>query len=171
MRFALLTMLLASSAPALAESPQEFAKRIEQPKAVNPVINQRDDGSFGSLSIGIQPAVVEDRGKLDLLLAEIGKYAAESKFKADVLAPTQADADYLVSKLNAAGVTKVGTRIMAPTVSIKTTRVFLTPDRPVEKKPAPSPAPDAGTAAAPAQAEPTKTAPTAPKKAAPQPAK
>lgn len=125
----------AAAAPAAAESPQEFAKRIEQPKAVQPVVNQRNDGSFGSISIGIQPATVQDRAKLDPLLGEIAKFAAESKLKADVLTPSRADADHIAQRLKEGGVSPVNTRVMADTVSIKTTRIFLTPERPEPVKP------------------------------------
>jgi hypothetical protein len=170
MPVALILLILAFPAVVRAESPQDFAKRIEQTKAVQPVVNERDDGSFGSLSIGIQPGFVEDRAKLDPLLAQIGKFAAEGKLKADVLAPTQADAEYLAGKLKEAGVVRVATRVMAPTVSVKVTRVFLTPARPEEKKPAPPPTTEASQPAAPV-ADRKKPSRAEPKTAAPQSAK
>ena len=136
----LLLALLLFAAPALAETPEEFAKRIEKGKAVHPVVNVRDDGSFGSVSIGVHPDVVADRGKLDPLLDEIAKFAAGSRLKVDVLTPQEADAEHMAQKLRGNGVASVGTRVMAATVSIKTTRIFLTPQGKAE---APKPAPAA----------------------------
>jgi len=135
----LLLSLLLFVAPALAETPQEFAKRIEKGKAVHPVVNMRDDGSFGSVSIGVHPDVVADRGKLDPLLDEIAKFAVGSGLKVDVLTPQQADAEHMAQKLRGDGVASVGTRVMAATVSIKTTRIFLTPQaKPEAPRPGPA---------------------------------
>lgn len=110
-----------------AESPQEFARRIEKDGAVHPVVNLRNDGSFGSVSIGVQPAFVADRAALEPVLAEIGKYATAAHFKIDVLSPKKDDVEFIAGKLSAAGVKKVSTRVMAAGVSIQTTRIFLTP--------------------------------------------
>ncbi|HEX9180221.1 MAG TPA: RNase adapter RapZ, partial [Burkholderiales bacterium] len=78
-----------------AESPQEFARRIEKDGAVHPVVNLRNDGSFGSVSIGVQPAFVADRAALEPVLAEIGKYATAAHFKIDVLSPKKDDVEYI----------------------------------------------------------------------------
>lgn len=135
----LLLALFLLAAPAGAETPQEFAKRIQKGKSVHPVVNMRDDGSFGSVSIGVHPDVVADRGKLDPLLDEIAKFAAGSQLKADVLTPQQADVEYMAQKLRGGGVSSVGTKVMAATVSIKTTRIFLTPQaKPQAPRPAPA---------------------------------
>lgn len=139
-RRALLLALALLALPAGAETPQEFAKRIEKGKSVHPVVNLRDDGSFGSVSIGVHPDVVADRGKLDPLLAEMAKFAAAGRLKADVLTPQQADAEHMAQALRAGGVASVGTKVMAPTVSIKTTRIFLTPQgKPEAPRPAAAP--------------------------------
>ena len=133
----LLLALLLPAAPAAAETPQEFAQRIEKGRSVHPVVNLREDGSFGSVSIGVHPDVVADRGRLDPLLDEVAKFAAASRLKADVLTPQQADAEHMAQKLRGNGVASVATRVMAPTVSIKTTRIFLTPQgRPAPPRPA-----------------------------------
>lgn len=134
---ALLPALFLLAAPALAETPEQFAKRIEKGKSVHPVVNLREDGSFGSVSIGVHPDVVADRGRLDPLLDEVAKYAVPARLKADVLTPQQADAEHMAQKLRGNGVASVGTKVMAPTVSIKTTRIFLTPqEKPVPPRPA-----------------------------------
>lgn len=133
---ALVLALTVLALPAGAETPEEFAKRIEKGKSVHPVVNRRDDGSFGSVSIGVHPEVVADRGKLDPLLGQVAKFAAASRLKADVLTPQAADAEHMAQKLRADGVAGVGTKVMAPTVSIKTTRIFLTPQgRPEPPRP------------------------------------
>lgn len=147
----LIPLLLAAVAGAglAAESPQEFAARIEKADAVHPVVNIRNDGSFGSVSIGVQPAFVADRTALEPVLAEIGKYAAGSRLKIDVLSPTREDVDFIVGKLSATGVKKISTRVMAAGVSIQVTRIFLTPDASQQEKP-------------PARAEPPAEKPAAP---------
>jgi hypothetical protein len=134
---------LLGASTAAAESPGEFARRIEKDKAVQAAVNLRDDGRFGSLSIGVQPRMVADRAALDPLLAEIGKFAAGAKLKVDVLSPTQGDAEHIAARLTQAGVKKVNTRVMAAGVSIQITRIFLTPDAPASEKPQPGTAPTA----------------------------
>lgn len=111
-----------------AESPQEFAARIEKGGSVQPTVNLRNDGSLGSVSIGVQPALVANRPALEPVLAEIGKYAAAAHFKIDVLSPKKEDVEFIAGRLSAAGVKKVATRVMAAGVSIQVTRIFLTPD-------------------------------------------
>jgi hypothetical protein len=148
----LLVLGAAWGAPA-AETPEQFTERMQSASGVQTVLNTRQDGSFGSLSIGVQPAVVADRAAVEPVLADIGRFAAAAKLKADVLSPTQADAEFIAGRLTAAGVKEVATRVMAPGVSIRITRIFLTREAPAPDKP-------------PARAEPAaeKPAPPPPKK-------
>lgn len=151
----LIPMLLAAVACIVlaAETPEQFAERMKPVSGVQTVLNKRQDGSFGSLSIGVQPTVVANRGALEPVLADIGNYAAAARLKADVLSPKREDADFIAGKLSATGVKKISTRVMAAGVSIQITRIFLTPDAPAPDKP-------------PAKAEPAagKPAPPEPKK-------
>lgn len=136
---ALLTALLALvSALAGAETPEQFADRMQPVPGVQTVLNQRNDGSFGSLSIGIQPDIVQNRAALEPVLADIGKFAAASGMKASVLSPSQPDVEFIAAKLTEAGVKNVATRVMASGVSIQVTRVFLSADSavPAATKPA-----------------------------------
>lgn len=119
--------LLAASA--FAETPQEFAARMQPFRGVTMTVNQRENGSFGSISIRIPPKALSDRAIAGELLAQIGRFAAEGRFKADVLTPSQEDRDYAVQKLKEAGAGNVSARVMAETVSRKDTRIFLIPDK------------------------------------------
>lgn len=113
---------------AQAESPDEFVGRVKKAgEGLSAVVNLREDKSLGSIAVGIPPKLMADRAKAGDLLAELGKYGAANKFSAYVLAPSQDDLDYAVSRIKEAGVGTVTTRLMAEMVSIKTTRVFLTP--------------------------------------------
>lgn len=114
---------------ALAETPQEFAVRMQSFRGVTMTVNQREDGSFGSVSIRIPPKVLSDRATAGELLTQIGRFAAEGKFKADLLTPSQEDRDYAAQKLKEAGAGNVSARVMAETVSKKDTRIFLIPDK------------------------------------------
>ncbi len=124
----LIALLGLVSAAAAAETPEQFAERMQPVAGVQTVLNHRNDGSFGSLSIGIQPEVVQNRSALDPVLADIGKFAAGGRMKVSVLSPTQPDADYIATRLRETGVKNVATRVMAAGVSIQVTRVFLTAD-------------------------------------------
>lgn len=128
-KFAATLVLVSIACTARAETPQEFAARLKQVRGVTATVNQREDGSFGSISIRIPPKVLSDRSTADELLPQVGKFAAEAKLKADVLTPTREDSDYVVQKLKEAGVASVAARVMAETVSRKDSRIFLVPDR------------------------------------------
>lgn len=124
---ALISVWLAASA--FAETPQEFAVRMQSFRGVTMTVNQREDGSFGSVSIRIPPKVLSDRATAGELLAQIGRFAAESGFKADILMPSQEDRDYAAQKLKEAGAGNVSAKVMAETVSRKDARIFLIPDK------------------------------------------
>lgn len=123
----ILLFLLAPGA--WAETPQEFAARLKQVRGVSATVNQREDGSFGSISIRIPPKVLSDRSAADELLPQVGKFAAEAKLKADVLTPTKEDSDYVAQKLKEAGVASIAAKVMAETVSRKDARIFLIPEK------------------------------------------
>lgn len=125
---ALIVLLALVSATALAETPEQFVERMQGTPGVQAVVNQRNDGSFGSVSIGVQPDTVQNRGSLEPLLADIAKFAAAGGLKVSVLSPSQPDTDFITAKLKESGLKNVATRVMAPGVSIQVTRIFLSAD-------------------------------------------
>ena len=110
-----------------AESPDEFARRLGKTKGVDAVVNLRQDNSLGSIAIALTPALVGDRASLEALLAQVGQFAAGRQFRATVVTPNAADSEFFAERLKAAGVGRVKIQPMADFVSIKTTRIFLTP--------------------------------------------
>ncbi|MBI2312636.1 MAG: hypothetical protein HYU77_09055 [Betaproteobacteria bacterium] len=128
-KFAGAFLLASLACAAQAETPQEFTARLKQVRGVTATVNQREDGSFGSISIRIPPKVLSDRSTADELLPQVGRFAAEAKLKADVLTPTKEDGDYVVQKLKEAGVASVTAKVMAETVSRKDSRIFLIPEK------------------------------------------
>ena len=112
---------------AQAESPQEFAQQLNKTKGVSAVVNLRESGSLGAIAIALSPQLVGDRPALETLLERIGRFAAAQRMRATVVTPNQADNDFVAEKIKVAGVSNVTTRIMAEDVSIKTSRIFLSP--------------------------------------------
>jgi hypothetical protein len=110
-----------------AESPDEFARRVGKTKGADAVVNLRQDNSLGSIAIALTPELVGDKGSLETLLAQVGQFAAGRQFRATVVTPNSADSVFFVERLKAAGVGRVKFQPMADFVSIKTTRIFLTP--------------------------------------------
>ena len=112
---------------ARAESPQEFAQQLNKTKGVSAVVNLRESGSLGAIAIALSPQLVGDRPTLETLLSQIGRFAVAQRMRATVVTPNQADNDFVTEKIKVAGVSSVTTRIMAEDVSIKTSRIFLSP--------------------------------------------
>jgi hypothetical protein len=110
-----------------ADSPEEFVRRIGKTKGASAVVNLRQDNSLGSIAIALTPQLVADRTSLEPLLAQMGEFAAGRQFRATVVTPNAADGEFLATKLKAAGVGRIKTQPMADFVSIKTTRIFLSP--------------------------------------------
>ena len=133
----LLPMLLTAAAcSALAdETPEQFTERLKSAPGIQASLNRRQDGSMGSISIGVQPKAVADRAALEPVLADIGHFAAAARLKADVISPVQGDAEFIAGKLTAAGVKKVTARAMAAGVTIQITRIFLAPEATAQAKP------------------------------------
>ena len=125
----LMAAVLASSlaGQARAESPQEFAQQLSKTKGVSAVVNLREGGSLGAIAIALSPQLVGDRPALEALLAQIGQFAVAQRLRATVVTPNQADNNFVVEKIKGAGVAHVIPRIMAEDVSIKTSRIFLSP--------------------------------------------
>jgi len=121
--------VLASSlaGQARAESPQEFAQQLSKTKGVSAVVNLRESGSLGAIAIALSPQLVGDRPTLEAVLVQIGRFAVAQRMRATVVTPNQADNDFVAEKIKVAGVSSVTTRIMAEDVSIKTSRIFLSP--------------------------------------------
>jgi hypothetical protein len=113
--------------PAGAETPDVFAQRIGKTQGVSAVVNLREDKRLGAIAIAVLPQLLADRAAVEPALREIGKFAAGGGFRATVVTPTQADSDFVVATLKATGVTRISTRVMADMVSIKTSRIFLSP--------------------------------------------
>lgn len=110
-----------------ADTPEEFARRVGQTKGASAVVNLRQDNSLGAIAIALTPQLVADRASLEPLLGKVGEFAAGRKFRAIVVTPVAADSEFVVARLKAAGVAQVKTQAMADFVSIKTTRIFLSP--------------------------------------------
>jgi hypothetical protein len=110
-----------------ADTPEEFARRVGKTKGASAVVNLRQDNSLGAIAIALAPQLVADRASLEPLLAQVGEFSAGRKFRATVVTPDPADSEFFVARLKAAGVPAVKTQAMADFVSIKTTRIFLSP--------------------------------------------
>lgn len=124
----LIALLAFVSATAAAEAPEQFVERMQGVLGVQAVLNHRNDGSFGSISIGVQPDMVQNRAALEPVLADIARFAAAGGLKVSVLSPSQPDTDFITAKLKESGLRNVATRVMAPGVSIQVTRIFLSAD-------------------------------------------
>lgn len=127
LRLSLGAVLAIGVAAAGAETPEDFARRVGKTKGASAVVNLRQDKSLGAIAIALAPQLVADRPGLEPLLAQIGEYAAAARMRATVVTPLAADGDYLVATLKAAGVSQIKTQAMADFVSIKTSRIFLSP--------------------------------------------
>lgn len=134
MRFLLLAALFLLYGAARAESPQDFANRLRAAhKALTVTVNVRDDKTtFGSLSIGVPPKVLEDREAVEKVLAEVGRFAKEERMRVTVVA-TKADLEAFVAKLKSAGAGAVSAQAMADAASNKTARLFVLPGEPPRK--------------------------------------
>lgn len=124
--FACIALLLLPLA-ARAETHDELVARLKKVQGVIAVVNLREDKSFGSIAVGIPTAVMADRGKAEQILDSLGRHAVENRLRVQVLGPSKVEVDYAVEKIKATGVDAVTTRTMEDWVSIKTTRIFLSP--------------------------------------------
>jgi hypothetical protein len=113
--------------PASAESPEAFAERVGKTQGVSAVVNLREDKSLGAIAIAILPELLANKAAAEPALREIGRFAAAGGFRATVVTPTQADNDFVAATLKGSGVARISTQVMADMVSIKTSRIFLSP--------------------------------------------
>lgn len=128
LRAVALAAVLSTSAAAIhAESPDAFATRVSKVPGSAAVVNLREDKSFGAITLSLAPQLVADRAALQPLLADIAKFAREHELRATVVTPNKADSEFVVEALKTQGVARIKTQPMAEMVSIKTTRIFLSP--------------------------------------------
>jgi hypothetical protein len=121
--------LAVTSVMAAGESAEAFAGRIAKKPGSAAVVNLREDKSLGAITISLAPEVLADRASLQDLLAEIARFARDNELRATVVTPTKADNEFVVETLKSHGVARIKTQVMAEMVSIKTTRIFLSPAR------------------------------------------
>jgi preprotein translocase subunit Sss1 len=134
MRWLLAGLLASLAGPVWAESPQDFANRLRAAnKALTVTVNVRDDKTtFGSLSIGVPPKVLEDREAVEKVLAEVGRFAKEERMRVTVVA-AKPDLEAFVAMLKSAGAGAVSAQAMSDAASNKTARLFVLPGEPVKK--------------------------------------
>ena len=134
MRVLLLAALFLLHGAAQAESPQDFANRLRAAnRTLTVTVNVRDDKTtFGSLSIGVPPKVLEDREAVEQVLGEVGRFAGQERLRVTVVA-RKADLEGWVAKLKAAGASAVSAQVMADAASNQTARLFVTPGAPPAK--------------------------------------